>query len=82
MYRGIDNGRRVKKRISYSPVLFLPTNKNTEWSGLHGEKLEPKKFETIRDARDFIKKYDEFKTSRSMVIQVLNMPSLQTHKEV
>ena len=59
MYRGIDNGRRVKKKISYSPVLFLPTNKNTEWSGLHGEKLEPKKFETIRDARDFIKKYDE-----------------------
>lgn len=26
---------------------------------MHGEKLEPKKFETIRDARDFIKKYDE-----------------------
>ena len=59
MYRGIDNGKRVKKKIAYSPVLFLPTNKNTEWSGLHGEKLEPKKFETIRDARDFIKKYDE-----------------------
>ena len=59
MYRGIDNGRRVKKKIPYSPVLFLPTNKSTEWSGLHGEKLEPKKFETIREARDFIKKYDE-----------------------
>ena len=59
MFRGIDNGRRVKKKIPYSPVLFLPTNKNTEWCGLHGEKLEPKKFETIRDARDFIKKYDE-----------------------
>ena len=55
MYRGIDNGRRVKKKIPYSPVLFLPTNKSTEWSGLHGEKLEPKKFETIREARDFIK---------------------------
>jgi DNA polymerase elongation subunit (family B) len=59
MYRGIDNGKRVKKKITYSPVLFLPTNKSTEWSGLHGEKLEPKKFETIRDARDFIKKYNE-----------------------
>jgi len=59
MYRGIDNGKRVKKKITYSPVLFLPTNKSTEWSGLHGEKLEPKKFETIRDARDFIKKYSE-----------------------
>ena len=59
MYRGIDNGRRVKKKIPYSPVLFLPTNKSTEWSGLHGEKLEPKKFETIREARDFIKRYDE-----------------------
>jgi DNA polymerase elongation subunit (family B) len=59
LFRGIKNGRRTKMKIQYAPTLFLPTNKPTEWRGLHGEVLEPKKFETIRDAKEFIKKYDE-----------------------
>ena len=58
LYRGVNNGRRVNKKIEYSPTLFLPTNKNTPWKTLFGESLESKKFETIRDARDFIKRYD------------------------
>ena len=59
LFRGVKNGRRTKLKIQYSPTLFLPTNKPTEWHGLHGENLEPKKFETIRDAKEFIKKYAE-----------------------
>jgi DNA polymerase elongation subunit (family B) len=59
LFRGVKNGRRTKLKIQYSPTLFLPTNKSTDWHGLHGESLEPKKFETIRDARDFVKKYAE-----------------------
>ena len=55
LYRGVNNGRRVNKKIEYSPTLFLPTNKNTPWRTLFGEKLEAKQFETIRDARDFVK---------------------------
>ena len=58
LYRGIDNGQRVKCKIQYSPTLFLPTKKSTEWKTLHGEPLEPISFETIREARDFVKKYD------------------------
>ncbi len=58
LYRGVNNGRRVNKKIEYSPTLFLPTNKNTPWKTLFGESLESKKFETIRDARDFIKCYE------------------------
>jgi hypothetical protein len=59
LFRGIKNGRRQKMKIQYAPTLFLPTNKPTEWHGLHREPLEPKKFETIRDAKEFIKKYSE-----------------------
>ena len=59
LFRGVKNGRRTKLKIQYSPTLFLPTNKPTEWHGLHGETLEPKKFETIRDAKEFVKKYAE-----------------------
>ena len=59
LYRGVNNGRRVNKKIEYSPTLFLPTNKNTPWRTLFGEKLEAKRFETIREARDFVKSYED-----------------------
>lgn len=58
LYRGVENGRRVRNKIQYSPTLFLPTKKSTEWKTLHGELLEPISFETIREARDFVKKYE------------------------
>lgn len=59
LYRGIKDGRRVKEKIQYSPTFYLPTKKVTEYKTLNGENLEPKKFETIRDARDFIKRYED-----------------------
>jgi DNA polymerase elongation subunit (family B) len=58
-YRGIQNGRRVNRKFEYSPTLYFPTNKNTEWRSLQGDVLEPKSFGSIREARDFIKRYEE-----------------------
>ena len=46
-------------KIQYSPTLFLPAKKKTDWTNLYGEYLEPMKFETIREARDFVKRYNE-----------------------
>ena len=59
LFRGIKNGRRVKLKIGYSPTLFLPSKKPTQFKTLEGEYLEPMKFETIREARDFVKRYEE-----------------------
>ena len=59
LFRGIKNGRRVKLKIGYSPTLFLPSKKATQFKSLEGEYLEPMKFENIREARDFVKRYDE-----------------------
>jgi DNA polymerase elongation subunit (family B) len=59
LYRGIQNGRRVKLKIQYSPTLFLPSKKPTQFKSLEGEYLEPMKFENIREARDFVKRYEE-----------------------
>jgi len=58
LFRGIKNGRRVKMKIQYSPTLFLPSKKTSEWKTLFNENLEPMKFGDIRDARDFVRKYD------------------------
>ena len=54
MFRGIRNGKRVKQRIEYSPSLYLETKKDSKYKSLQGLNLEQKKFETIRNARDFM----------------------------
>jgi DNA polymerase elongation subunit (family B) len=59
LYRGIKDGRRVKLKIAYTPTLFLPSKKQTKFTTLDGEYLEPMKFESIRDARDFVNRYKE-----------------------
>lgn len=59
LYRGVQNGRRVKNKIQYSPTLFLPTKKESEFKTLFGEPLEPKRFETIKDSKEFVKRYEE-----------------------
>jgi len=58
LFRGVNNGRRTKHKVQYSPTLFLPTQKASAWKTLFGENLEPIKFSDIRDARDFIRKYE------------------------
>ena len=59
LFRGVNNGRRVKSKVKYSPTLFLQSNKQSQWHSLFNEPLEPMKFETIREARDFVKRYEE-----------------------
>ena len=61
LYRGVKQGRRVKYKIAYTPTLFLPSKKPTKFTTLDGEYLEPMKFENIREARDFVKRYEEVK---------------------
>jgi DNA polymerase elongation subunit (family B) len=58
-YRGVKDGRRIKLKIAYEPTLFLRSNKTTKFKSLEGVYLEPMKFESMREARDFVKRYDE-----------------------
>jgi DNA polymerase elongation subunit (family B) len=59
LYRGIKDGRRVKMKVSYTPSLFVPSNKESKYKTLHEESLELMKFESIREARDFVKNYKD-----------------------
>jgi DNA polymerase elongation subunit (family B) len=58
LYRGIKEGRRVKLKVAYTPTLFLPSKKETAFKTLNGDFLESMKFESIREARDFVKRYE------------------------
>jgi DNA polymerase elongation subunit (family B) len=59
LFRGVNNGRRVKSKVKYSPSLFVQSNKQSQWRSLFNEPLEPMTFDTIREARDFVKRYED-----------------------
>lgn len=58
LYRGFENGERIEKKIPYMPTLFIPTQHETGWFNLQNNPVQPVTFDTMRDAGDFIKKYD------------------------
>ena len=57
LYRGMENGRRVKRKIPYQPTLFVPTNKKTEWKTLDGRAVEEFKVGSILETNTFMKEH-------------------------
>jgi DNA polymerase elongation subunit (family B) len=58
LVRGYDNGEHVMFKEEYFPTLFVKSNKPTTYKTLEGEYVEEIKPGTVRDCRDFYKKYD------------------------
>jgi DNA polymerase elongation subunit (family B) len=58
LYRGVENGRRVKRRVDYHPTLYVPSKDKTDYTTVKGEYVAPIKPGTIRDCRDFVKRYE------------------------
>jgi DNA polymerase elongation subunit (family B) len=59
LYRGIQNGKRVKQRVEYSPSLYIPSKRITNFTSLDGDYLDQKIFGTMKEARDYIKQFDD-----------------------
>ena len=58
LVRGYDNGEHFMIREKFSPTLFVPAKKQTKYKTLSGEYVEPIEPGSVRECRDFIKKYD------------------------
>lgn len=58
-FRGFKDGKRVSTKIPFKPSLYVRTGKPSKFKSLWGENLERIQFETISEARDFIKQYQE-----------------------
>ena len=58
LVRGYDNGEHFMIREKFSPTLFVPAKKQTKYQTLSGEYVEPIEPGSVRECRDFIKKYD------------------------
>ena len=58
LYRGYENGQQVQSRAHFSPTLYVPSNKKEKYRTLDGEYVKPVKFESAREAREFIGTYE------------------------
>ena len=58
LVRGYENGKHFATREKFYPTLFVSSNKKTKYKTLEGEHVEAVKPGTVRESRDFIKKYD------------------------
>jgi len=58
LVRGYENGEHFMIREKFSPTLFVPARKETKYQTLSGEYVEPIEPGSVRECRDFIKKYE------------------------
>jgi DNA polymerase elongation subunit (family B) len=57
LYRGYENGQAIQKKIPYSPTIFLPTQKETDWKTLDGVPVEPFNAGSMSETKKFIDQY-------------------------
>jgi DNA polymerase elongation subunit (family B) len=58
LVRGYENGKHVMFKEEYSPTLFVPSKRETEYKTLDGDYVEPIKPGLVKDCREFYKKYE------------------------
>ena len=59
LVRGVENGKRFENRDEFFPTLFVKTKRDSKYRTLGGEAVDPINPGTVRDCREFYKKYDE-----------------------
>jgi DNA polymerase elongation subunit (family B) len=58
LVRGYENGKSFETRDEFIPTLFIKSKKESKYKTLSGESVEPIQPGSVRDCREFYKKYD------------------------
>lgn len=56
-YRGIEDSKRVIKKINYNPTLYLSSKEPSKYTTIHGDWLEPIQPGNLYECRSFVEKY-------------------------
>ena len=59
LVRGYENGKHFMTREKFYPTLFVPSKRKTKYKTLEGEYVESVDPGTVRECREFIRKYNE-----------------------
>jgi len=58
LVRGVENGKHFATREKFYPTLFVPSKNKSKYKTLEGDYVESVEPGSVRDCREFIKKYD------------------------
>ena len=58
LYRGVSDGKRTKIKIPYQPTLYEHSKKVTNYTSLDGHYLQGNKFDSMREARDYLRQFE------------------------
>ena len=59
LLREVVNGERLVRKVKYSPTLYAPVAKQTEYKTLDGKYVTPIKHNTIKESREWVDSYKE-----------------------
>jgi len=60
LYRGYtETGKKVKRSLKFKPILFVPSQKESEWKSIDGIQVSSIDFDSMSDAREFCDQYKE-----------------------
>jgi DNA polymerase elongation subunit (family B) len=58
--RGVENGKPFARKIDFFPTLYVPSKKEgSQWRTLDGQVLDIINPGTVKETREFVKRYDE-----------------------
>ena len=58
LFRGVKEGKRIRQKIRYKPKFYVQSNKPSRWTNLNQDPVEEMPFDSIREAREFLKQYE------------------------
>jgi len=58
LIRGVQNGKSFDDRVYFQPTMYHQYKDKTKYKSLDGKYLIPKKFKSIKDAKEFIQRYE------------------------
>ena len=59
LYRGYsDNGSSIAQKYKFEPSLYIESKDPSKYRSLFGKQLKPIKLPSMRDAKEFVEKYD------------------------
>ena len=59
LYRGYQDGRRIKKKIPFKPTLYVKGKGNSQFTSLDGTNVDAIEFDSMREAKEFVEKYSD-----------------------
>jgi DNA polymerase elongation subunit (family B) len=59
LYRGYQDGRRIKRKIPFKPTLFVKGKGKSQYKTLDDLSVDPIKFDSMYEAKEFVEKYKD-----------------------